>query len=65
MDPRTYLYYFYLPYWASFGLVALNGVNEASLTLGEYEAMQKVAIDPYVSVRDAYSQHSQDQIDKK
>lgn len=65
MDPRTYLTFFYVPYWASLGVFALNGVNEASLTLGEYEDMKKAAIDPYVSVRDAYSQHSQEQIEKK
>jgi phospholipid-binding lipoprotein MlaA len=65
MDPRTYLSFVYLPYWAGLGMVVFNGVNEASLTLGTYEDVKNAAIDPYVSVRDGYSQHSQGQIDKK
>jgi phospholipid-binding lipoprotein MlaA len=32
-------------------------VNATSLTLGEYEDLKKSALDPYISVRDAYHQY--------
>ncbi len=31
--------------------------NEVSLKIGDYEALTRAAVDPYVAVRDAYSQH--------
>lgn len=31
--------------------------NEVSLNIGDYEDLTRAAIDPYVAVRDAYSQH--------
>jgi len=39
------------------GAHVLNAENEVSLRIGEYEDLTKSAIDPYVAVRDAYSQH--------
>ena len=39
------------------GSYALYTVNRVSLSIGEYEDMKKSAIDPYVAVRDAYSQY--------
>ncbi|MGZ8431744.1 MAG: MlaA family lipoprotein [Candidatus Deferrimicrobiaceae bacterium] len=41
------------------GIVGAKGFkaeNEVSLRIGEYEDHTKSAIDPYVAVRDAYSQ---------
>ncbi len=32
-------------------------VNETSLRLGDYESLKKAAIDPYISVREAYHQY--------
>jgi phospholipid-binding lipoprotein MlaA len=43
---------------------ALETVNEASLTLGEYEDLKRAALDPYVSLRDAYFQHRRSLINK-
>lgn len=37
-------------------------VNRTSLRLGEYESMKKAAIDPYVSLRDAYYQYRKNKI---
>lgn len=37
-------------------------VNKTSLTLGEYESLKRAALDPYASVRDAYSQYRQAKI---
>ena len=34
-------------------------MNETSLRIGDYEDLKKAAIDPYVSIRNAYIQHRQ------
>ncbi len=39
-------------------------VNETSLTLGDYEELKRSALDPYVSLRDAYFQHRRSEIEK-
>ena len=39
------------------GAKVLKTENEVSLRIGEYEHLTKSAIDPYVAVRDAYSQY--------
>ncbi|MEO5348517.1 MAG: VacJ family lipoprotein [Magnetococcus sp. YQC-3] len=44
------------------GLIAHRTVNNTSLHLGEYEDLKKSAIDPYVSLRDAYLQRRHTQI---
>ncbi len=45
--------------------VAVRGydrLNIVSLSLGEYEAMKKAALDPYISMRDAYFQYRKNKI---
>ena len=37
-------------------------VNTTSLSIGEYEALKKAALDPYVALRDAYYQYRQNKI---
>ena len=37
-------------------------VNGTSLVLGDYEALKRAALDPYVALRDAYHQHRQHKI---
>lgn len=39
-----------------------NGINKTSLAIGEYEDLKKAALDPYVSLRDAYYQYRKNQI---
>ena len=39
------------------GAYVLFTVNRVSLAIGEYEDLKKSAIDPYVALRDAYSQY--------
>ena len=39
------------------GIKAFEVINHTSLTLGEYEELKSAAIDPYISIRDAYYQH--------
>jgi len=45
--------------------IIINGferVNTTSLSIGEYEALKKAALDPYVAIRDAYYQYRQNKI---
>jgi phospholipid-binding lipoprotein MlaA len=41
----------------SVGLYAHETVNYTSFHLGDYEAMKRAAIDPYIAMRDAYIQY--------
>ena len=61
LDPRTYLFknpIFYL-------VRPVELVNDTSLTMGEYEELKKAALDPYIAVREAYSQYRQNKIKGK
>jgi phospholipid-binding lipoprotein MlaA len=53
LDPVNYVGDFEV----AIGAKALKAENEISLTIGEYEDLKKSAIDPYVAIRDAYSQY--------
>jgi len=44
------------------GVKAYETVNGTSLRPGEYEDFKDAAIDPYVALRDAYSQYRRSQI---
>ena len=44
------------PMEASLGLTAFETVNNLSLRLGNYESFKQAAVDPYVSMKDAYIQ---------
>jgi len=60
-DPLTYL----VP--KTKDSIAVRGgdkVNRLSLSIGDYEALKKSAIDPYVAVRNAYFQYRQAKIEK-
>ncbi len=61
LDPRTYLFrnpIFYL-------VRPVEIVNDTSFKIGEYEELKKSAIDPYIAVREAYTQYRQNKINKK
>ena len=63
LDPRTYLaIYFVTLGYANTGGWILDKVNEASLSLGQYEDFKKAALDPYIALREAYSQNRQSKI---
>ncbi len=65
LDPRTYLaFYFASIEYINTGGWVLDKVNEASLSLGEYEDLKKAALDPYIAVREAYHQYRQSKIKK-
>jgi len=60
LDPRTYIFsrpIFYV-------VRPIELVNEASLTLGEYESLKEAALDLYIAVREAYHQYRQNKIKK-
>jgi phospholipid-binding lipoprotein MlaA len=64
-DPQTYLAYIYLvEEIVDYATWALDKVNETSLSLGEYENLKKAALDPYVALREAYTQYRQNLIKK-
>jgi len=47
------------PIETAFGIDAHEKVNGTSFHIGDYEDFTKAAIDPYISMRDAYAQHRQ------
>ncbi|MEI9476294.1 MAG: VacJ family lipoprotein [Deltaproteobacteria bacterium] len=61
LDPQTYL----LTWPVSIGVTSFETVNATSLRIGEYEAIKKAALDPYVSLRDGYHQYRENKIKKK
>jgi len=64
-DPRTYLAFYFATFgYANTGGWVLDKVNEASLSLGEYEDLKKAALDPYIALREAYHQYRQSKIGK-
>ena len=61
LDPFGYL----LELPPRVGVKAGDRVNRTSLQIGDYEDLKEAAIDPYVSVRDAYHQYREKQIRAK
>ncbi|MHB8828186.1 MAG: MlaA family lipoprotein [Syntrophales bacterium] len=53
LNPFSYLDQWY----ETAGVSAYDRINETSFSIGDYEALKQAAIDPYVSVRDAYVQY--------
>jgi phospholipid-binding lipoprotein MlaA len=53
LDPLSY----YGEYWYAPWSRGLNVVNDTSLRIGDYEALKRAALDPYVALRDAYYQN--------
>jgi phospholipid-binding lipoprotein MlaA len=57
MQPLTYVSKEDLPTAASIGMAVHERINDTSFRLGDYEAFKESAIDPYISMRDAFVQH--------
>jgi len=55
--------YYVNPTESAVGITVYEKVNETSLHIGDYEDLKKSAIDPYVSIRDAYLQHRKKQVE--
>jgi phospholipid-binding lipoprotein MlaA len=56
--PPSYIY----PWYINRGVWAYEKINYASLRIGDYESLIGAAIDPYVSIRDAYIQYRMKQV---
>lgn len=50
------------PWSARIGARSFEVINRTSLSIGEYESLKGAAIDPYVSMRDAYVQYRLKQV---
>ncbi len=53
LDPLSY----FGPWYTGIGIRPFKIINNASLVIGEYESLQEAALDPYVAIRDAYTQY--------
>jgi phospholipid-binding lipoprotein MlaA len=60
LDPVYYIN----PTESGVGITVYDKVNETSLHIGDYEDLKKSAIDPYISIRDAYLQHRKKQVEE-
>ncbi len=45
------------PFWVYYASRTVEEVNEASLSIGKYESVRELALDPYTFMRDAYRQY--------
>ncbi len=61
LDP---VYYFDIKAWERFGIKALDTVNATSLDKDTYESIKEEALDPYVTIRNAYTQRREGLIRK-
>jgi phospholipid-binding lipoprotein MlaA len=60
LSPLTYITS--SDFGAGVAVRAGSSVNNASLTIGDYETFKASAIDPYIALRDAYSQYRRKEI---
>ena len=56
---------YFVDLYVSASIKAGSALNSASLRLGEYEDFKKSALDPYVSMREAYQQYRAEQVLEK
>ncbi len=51
------------PWYVPLAVKSVEGVNDTSLRIGQYESLIEAAIDPYVALRDAYAQYRQKKVE--
>lgn len=61
LNPLTYVN---MEFWERLSIKSYLTVNDTSLRLGEYEDLKQSAVDPYISLRNAYFQHRQNAVNK-
>ena len=64
MYPLTYVSSSDLTFEESTGIYAHEKVNDTSFKIGDYESFKESAIDPYVSMRDAFVQHRKKKVEE-
>jgi phospholipid-binding lipoprotein MlaA len=53
------------PWYDELAVSAYEVVNDTSLRIGDYEFIKEAAIDPYVALRDAYTQYRQKKVEER
>jgi len=53
------------PWYVWSGVRGYQAINDTSLQIGDYEAIKEAAIDPYLSVRNAYIQYRQKKVEER
>jgi len=53
------------PWYAWTAVRGYQAINDTSLQIGDYEAIKDAAIDPYVSIRNAYIQYRQKKVEER
>lgn len=53
------------PWYTASGVWSYEVVNATSLRIGDYESLKRAAIDPYVSMRDAYVQYRMKKVEER
>jgi phospholipid-binding lipoprotein MlaA len=64
MYPLTYVSRDDLTFWQATAIHTHEVINDTSFKIGDYETFKSSAIDPYVSMRDAYIQHRKKVVDE-
>ncbi len=64
MYPLTYATSSDLTFRQKVGIFAHEKVNDTSFKIGDYESFMESAIDPYVSMRDAFVQHRKKKVEE-
>jgi phospholipid-binding lipoprotein MlaA len=64
MYPLTYVSSYDLTFGGSTGIYAHEKVNDTSFKIGDYESFKESAIDPYVSMRDAFAQYRKKKVEE-
>jgi len=64
MYPLTYIDESDLTFGEAAGIAAHENVNDTSFKIGDYESFKESAIDPYISMRDAFVQHRKKEVDE-
>lgn len=62
--PLSYISFTNIPSEVVAGIAGFETVNRTSFHIGDYEAFKEAAIDPYVSLRDAYVQNRKEAVGK-
>lgn len=60
LDPVSYVN----PAETAVGITAYDKINETSFHIGDYEDLKKSAVDPYISIRNAYVQHRKKKVEE-
>jgi phospholipid-binding lipoprotein MlaA len=64
MHPLTYVGSSHLTFGEKLAISAHEKVNDTSFKIGDYESFKEAAIDPYVSMRDAFVQNRQKKVEE-